>query len=181
MSDALAQCAAISSDATRLSCYDRLARGAVQSEATNTEDAVVDRQPRETRPRETQRRPAVVAAEETAAVTRQSELPADSAAAEPDTTAPAGATEQRRGFFGRQRDRESEDSVESVTVVEVRTNLSDLKTFITDDSRVYTQTSVDNVSHGQPPFNARIEQASMGSFFLIPEGSRRRVRVSLQE
>lgn len=94
-------------------------------------------------------------------------------AAEPETRS------ERRSR--RRRNRDAEPGGETVVIVKVRTSISDLSVFTTEDGRIYAQTSTDSIRPGEPPFNARLEPASFGSFFLSPEGSSRRVRVSLRE
>ena len=63
----------------------------------------------------------------------------------------------------------------------VRTSLSDMRVFTTQDGRIYEQTSTDSTRVPDPPFDAQVERASFGSFFLTPAGANRPVRVSLRE
>jgi hypothetical protein len=171
VSDALTQCAAITNDTARLGCYDGLARSRTQTERPEPAESVSESSSVE-RPEAAARRRAGAA---------ESGMPVESRPASGAESQHAAGAERSSGLFGRRRDRDSEASPESVTIVDVQTYAFDRKAFITSDERVYTQTNAESVRHEKPPFSAQIQEASMGSFFLTPEGSRRRVRVSLQE
>jgi hypothetical protein len=175
---ALEQCAAIDSESQRLACYDYLVRANSQSNEAEP-DTSVEAQ-RSNIPRATV---AVDAPEtETANNYSRAEPRTDAAEVTGRTAAPATEPEQSRGgLFSRRGNRDSASTQESVVIVDVRTSISDLRIFTTEDGRVFAQTSTNTVSHDDPPFDARIEPASFGSFFLIPEGGRQRVRVSLRE
>jgi hypothetical protein len=106
--------------------------------------------------------------------------PTDSAEVSLRAATPAAEPESRSERQSRRR-RNPERTAQNVVVVAVRTNISNLSVFTTEDGRVYAQTSADSIRYAEPPFGARLEPASFGSFFLIPDGSSRRVRVSLRE
>ena len=151
---ALEQCVTIKRDSARLACYDELLRPAPQSAAAEPPDMAGDPQQREG---------------ERGSVSAQ----APAADAEPQ--------QRRNGLFSRRRNRDADRSDETVVIVDVRTSISDLRVFTTQDGRVFSQTSTNTIQYNEPPFNALIEPASFGSFFLTPEGNRRGVRVSLRE
>ncbi len=177
-SDALEQCASIASETQRLACYDDLLRPAAP-ESTPEPPAP----PAETtRPSAAESsavaEPAADAPPPPAAATR-APAPREANAERPAEVAEPEPRRERR--FRLRRNREANRDEEDVVVVEVRTSISDLRIFTIEDGRVFTQTSTDTVRHDDPPFDARLEPASFGSYFLIPEGSARGVRVSLQE
>lgn len=149
----LDECAAIEAEAERLACYDSLLRQAPAPE-TPIADAP--------------QAPARAAAPAGAAATASQPPTADTAAASPDDAAGPQRESRRR----------SERSAESIVVVSVRENISGMIVFTSEDGVIYEQTSAGPVRLSDPPFNANLEPASFGSFFLIPENEQNRIRVS---
>ena len=190
LASGLEDCAALSADAERLACYDRLQRGAPQAD-----DGSID-----------------IPSSDAAAAPAQTTTPAERI--EPDTesvqTAEPAEEPPRRPFWRRLRDRVarraaettetddspaeagsptaqtdeaaavdeavSDDGIE-VTVVDVRRNLSGFAVFLTENNGTWVQISTRERSYPGTPFTARITGGLMGGRFLTPDSGGIAVRV----
>jgi hypothetical protein len=95
----------------------------------------------------------------------------DSPIAEPDDA----RSEQRAG----RRDRRGRED-RPVSVVSVAENFTGYLVFTLDSGEVLVETSTSRARYPDPPFEAVLEPASFGSYFLTPENQTSRIRVSLQ-
>lgn len=190
LASGLEDCAALSADAERLACYDRLQRGARQADDGSNDTLPPD----------------------AAAAPAQTTTPAERI--DPDTgsvqTAEPAEEPPRRPFWRRLRDRlarqggETTDTDDSpaeaasptaqtseaavvdesvaddgieVTVVDVRRNLSGLAVFLTENNGTWVQISTRERSYPGTPFTARITGGLMGGRFLTPDSGGIAVRV----
>lgn len=186
----LEECSALSADAERLACYDRLQRGARQADDGSDDTLPPD----------------------AAAAAAQTTTPAERI--DPDTgsvqTAEPAEEPPRRSFWRRLRDRVARRAVETtdadgspaeaasptaqpgvavevdesvaddgieVTVVDVRRNLSGLAVFLTENNGTWVQISTRERSYPGTPFAARITGGLMGGRFLTPDSGGIAVRV----
>ena len=72
-------------------------------------------------------------------------------------------------------------AAELVSIVEVQTNRAGRATFVTADGTVWVQTDSYRRRYPAVPFDAEIDAASMGSFFLKVPGGARAVRVARRD
>jgi hypothetical protein len=168
--DALSDCAGIADQDARLACYDALVRSDPPAHERDTAPAV----PAAARPAGAIETPRPVASAPVAAEPAEAE-------AEAEITAAPSAENRRERRLSLRRSRASTPREESVQIIEVRTGISDLRVFTTADGRVYEQISTDSTRIPETPFDAQIERATFGSFFLTPAGANRPVRVSLRD
>lgn len=190
LASGLEACAALSADAERLACYDRLQRGAPQAD-----DGSKDTPP-----------------PDASAAPAQTTTPAERIEPDAESVRTAEPAEEpaRRSFWRRLRDRvarraaETTDTDDSpaeagsptaqtdeaaavdesvaderieVTVVDVRRNLSGLAVFLTENNGTWVQISTRDRSYPGTPFTARITGGLMGGRFLTPESGGIAVRV----
>ena len=190
LASGLEECAALSSDAERLACYDRLQRDTQQAAVGSSDMVQAD---------------GAAAPVETTTAAKQ--IDSDSGA---EQTAEPAAEPPRRPFWRRLRDRvarravETTDSSDSpaeavapiarpdeeaavdeavsddgieVTVVDIRRNLSGLAIFSTEKNGTWVQTSTRDRAYPDTPFSARIAGGLMGGRFLTPESGGIAIRV----
>jgi hypothetical protein len=152
----LERCASIEVEEQRLACYDAAVREPSAPPMPDADDA-------EAMP--------------TASEPGRSGLPvaeprgSDSPIAEPDDA----RSEQRAG----RRDRRGRED-RPVTVVSVAENFTGYLVFTLDSGEVLVETSTSRARYPDPPFEAVLEPASFGSYFLTPENETSRIRVSVQ-
>jgi len=98
------------------------------------------------------------------------------ASAEAPRSEPAETRSERRARERRERDQD----VRRVSIVAVSENFTGFTVFTADSGEVFVETSANAARYPDPPFQAVLEPASFGSFFLVPEAHTNRIRVSLQ-
>lgn len=199
----LDECAALSADAERLACFDRLQRGAEQPDDERSE---VDQSDADTAAELPEAEPTAERIDDGVEIVQAAE-PAEPA--EPAETAETAEETSRRPFWRRLRDRlarRGADTVDSsdsetvarsadtepdeqpvneppaddaieVTVVDVRRNLSGFAVFLTEDNGTWVQISTRDRTYPETPFSARITGGLMGGRFLTPESGGIAVRV----
>jgi len=70
--------------------------------------------------------------------------------------------------------------VRQVSIVAVSENFTGFSVFTADSGEVFVETSASTARYPDPPFEAVLEPASFGSYFLVPATETNRIRVSLQ-
>lgn len=182
------ECSALSADADRLACYDKLPSGAPQAgeepnEPPRTEAAV---EPGEAAGpgADLDAGAAAEQAAEPERETRRWQLLRrlrERAARSADEADP-GELSVSAGSPGAGTDEPPADEAQSgdgfeVTIVEVHRNLSGLAVFLTEDNGVWAQISTRNRAYPATPFTARISGGLMGGRFLTPASGGMAVRV----
>ncbi len=153
----LERCASIEIEEQRLACYDAAVRERSAPPAPSTPDGA-EAMPATSEPRRS-----------------------DSPVAEPGRSdspiaEPEDARSERRA--GRRDRRAREDR--PVRVVSVAENFTGYLVFTLDSGEVLVETSTSRARYPDPPFEAVLEPASFGSYFLTPENETSRIRVSVQ-
>jgi hypothetical protein len=157
------ECSALSSDTARLACYDavlRDGRGPAAGASSAAPAARADRGSPTTVPP-----PQAPQGGSAAESVGQVEIPAPRTSAE---------TRPRPG-----RQVIEEPTAYPVTIVDIpRTRPETV--FVTEDGDIWIQNDTRRLNLPDTPFAAELRPGALGSYFLVPEGSSRAVRVRLQ-
>ena len=94
-------------------------------------------------------------------------------------TPQAESSETRSERRARRRE-EQNSEVRRVSIVAVSENFTGFSVFTAASGEVFVETSATAARYPDAPFEAVLEPASFGSFFLVPENETNRIRVSLQ-
>jgi len=146
------RCAQIVAQAERLACYDAIARNPA-APATQTQPSAESPAP--------------------------AQPSAEKSRSEPLETTRSEPAETRSERRARQRE-ERQRGVRELSIVAVSENFTGFLVFTADSGEVFVETSANAARYPDPPFQAVLEPASFGSYFLVPETQTNRIRVSLQ-
>jgi hypothetical protein len=158
-------CTAIDNDAERLACYDRALRGTPAPPATPA-------------PAPARAAPPAAAAAPSAPSAAAGEQPPRRERNVRESAAPAAPVARSAPAAPRAGADSAEPAIVPLVIVGVRTIPGRETTFTTDDGVSWVQTDGQRIV-GLPdaPFNAELKPGAMGSYFLVPEGRGRAVRV----